>query len=365
MKMRPGELAAAALIFLAACSASTLVESPELTAFEEVATVDTEISGEILPLDTDSCDGITQAFSAFSDLVSVSYDDEFIYVNSPSGLPYTDPEDDYLKSMVGITGWILRVPIPYDYQWRIPVDPQWVEDYEEGSAKGPIAFAANGVPIFHYERRPDVSTDPSNYEPGSDTVVQGELDQCGGHSGQGDDYHYHYVPICLLNDMDISDPIAFGLDGVPIYFGTGGSDFFGSGLYSDLDNLPASDLDECNAYQLEDSSYVYYTTKEPPYVIGCHRAHFDSSLQIEPRPLRGRDQGSPGIYGGQVGEPIDTLITDFYIDVDGWFHLEHQAFDGAGTSAVIYRQSAEGDDCWDFEFREDVTVAGTLETYCR
>jgi hypothetical protein len=353
------------LLLLAACSSSAVDQN----AGEDVSTENllegVESSARTLSQDIDSCAEIAQAFTAFSDLVSVSCDADYIYVHSPSGLPDSDAEDDHLKSMVGIRAWILRVPILYDYQWRIPVNPQWIDAYEEASAKGPIAFAANGVPIFHYERRPDVSTDPSNYDPGSDTVVQGELDQCGGHSGQGDDYHYHYVPICLLNDMDISQPIAFGLDGVPIYFGTGGSDFFGSGIYSEFDNLPDGDLDECNAYQLEDGSYVYYTTKEPPYVLGCHRAHFDSSLQIEPRPLDGREQGNPGLYGGQVGEAIVTLITDFYIAADGWRHLEHQAFTGSGTSAVIYRQSESGNDCWDFEFREDVKVAGTMESYCR
>ena len=77
-----------------------------------------------------------------------------------------------------------------------------------------------------------------------------------------------------------------------------------------------------------------------------------------------RAQREPGPYGGEVGEPSLTLVTDWYIDDEGWMHLEHTAFDGNGTSATLYRQ-AEGDDCWEFDFREQAEVAGVVQTYCR
>ena len=65
-------------------------------------------------------------------------------------------------------------------------------------------MAVNGVPIFYLEPRPDVSTDPANYSPNFDTVLTGELDQCGGHASQGDDYHYHYAPIFLLSTHNLT-----------------------------------------------------------------------------------------------------------------------------------------------------------------
>ncbi len=314
-----------------------------------------------------TCEEKSVAFAPYSDLVSVSCADGYLEVHSPTGLPDPAPENSYQKSMVGIEQWIQRIAIPYDYPWRIPMEPTWVTPYEEATSRGPIAFAVNGVPIFHYDKRPDVSTDPSLYDADSDTVKQGELDQCGGHAGQGEDYHYHYAPICLLDKHDLTQPIAYGMDGVPIYYGTGGTDYFGSGNFNDIDNLPAGDLDSCNALLLEDGSYVYYTTAEPPYTIGCHHAHVDLDLRIEPRPLIGRDQGSTSPSGGIVGEAVSTLVTDFYIDDENKYHFEHNSLSGDGTSAVIYHQvEVEGSsDCWEFEFREDADTADSVETYCR
>ncbi|MEL6930129.1 MAG: hypothetical protein AAFO95_16035 [Cyanobacteria bacterium J06600_6] len=72
--------------------------------------------------------------------------------------------------MVGIKSWIQRVALPYDYDWRIPLSPDWQAEPVEASARGPIAVAVDGVPIFHYERRPDVSTLLDNYEERNDTV---------------------------------------------------------------------------------------------------------------------------------------------------------------------------------------------------
>jgi hypothetical protein len=227
----------------------------------------------------------------------------------------------------------------------------------------------NGVPIFHLEARPDVSTDPSNYNPRTDTVLQGELDQCGGHAGQGEDYHYHYAPVCLLGEHDLTQPVAYGLDGVPIYFGTGGTDFYGSGLYNDINNLPAGELTVCNGYQLPDGTYVYYTTDDAPYTIGCFHAEFDASRQIEPRPLAGREQGTVAPYGGFYGEPMETLITSFYTDSEGWTHLEHVAFPSSnsstGTSAMLFRASELGENCWDIDARVDANIPGVITTHCR
>lgn len=313
----------------------------------------------------DACATAIEAFSAYSDYVTVSCDDNFTYVHTLTGLPDESPENPLDRMMVGITNWILRMPVPFEFNWKIPTHPAWLDGtvFEEATPRGPIAFAVNGVPIFHLERRPDVSTAPHLYDPHSDTALQGELDQCGGHAGQGEDYHYHYAPVCLLDDHALSTPLAYGLDGVPIYFGTGGTDYYGSGRYNDLDNLPDGGLDDCNAHSNEDGTYVYYTTKEPPYTIGCHRAHVDLSLQIEPRPFR--NQGDPAPYGGRVGEASATLVTDYYVDDEGWHHLEHQSFDGSGTSATLFRASDQGNNCWDFEFRAVSTQSGIVQTHCR
>lgn len=313
---------------------------------------------------TTSCSSELAAFENYSDQVSADCDGDYLHIHSPNGLPDQHARNDAHQSMVGITAWINRVPIPYTYDWMLPRDPIWLHQYEEASARGPIAVAVNGVPIFHLDPRPDVSTDPGLYDPEYDTVQHGELDQCGGHAGQGDDYHYHYAPVCLLDNHELTLPIAYGLDGIPMYFGTGGTDYYGSGRFNDVNNLPESDLDECNAVQLEDGSYVYYTTDDAPYTIGCHRGYVDESLRIEPRPLTGRDQGLPVPEGpGYFGEPIDTLVTQFYLDEEEQYHLQY--VNGDSTGEVIYHLVGGTESCWEFEYRAESNTTGTVERYCR
>jgi len=316
------------------------------------------------------CNNYLNGFSKVLDLVAVSCTSDYLSIHSETGLPALKSNSGDDQIMVGITAWINRVPVPYDYNWLIPSNPSWQNNITEASAKGPIAVAINGVPIFHYERRPDVSTSLANYSSDNDTVVQGELDQCGGHSGQGDDYHYHYTPVCLLEEHDLSQPLAFGLDGAPVYYGEGGTDFYGMGQFNTWNNFPdglsESSLDECNAYENTDGSYVHYTTKNPPYLIGCHHGFFDSALQIEPRPMSGREQGVTTPLGGEFGEPVSTLVNSFSLNNDGSYQMEFNALSAnTGTSSVIYRKSSTLDNCWEFEFRVDKDQRGVIQTACR
>ena len=311
---------------------------------------------------SEECDeSVVKGFAPHADLATLECTENYLHIHSPTGLADPTPATQEERMMVGITAWILRVPAPYEYEWSIPRTPQWLDTITEASPRGPIAVAVNGVPIFHYEARPDVATHIEHYDAGSDTVVQGELDHCGGHSGQGDDYHYHYAPVCLLQNHDFTAPIAFGLDGAPIYFGTGGTDYYGNGLYNDLNHLPETELDDCNAIPDGDGGYRHYTTKTPPYLVGCHHGYVDSSLQIEPRPMRSQGETAP--YGGQVGEPTTTLVTDLSLGDDGWYQLEHQNFSGEGTSGVRFK--AGDGTCYDFEFREDISTTGEFFTHCR
>ncbi len=312
------------------------------------------------------CPGFLSTFAGQGALVTATCEDEFLRLRSETGLPdmtATQAED---QPMIGIRAWIQRVALPFTYNWRIPMEPTWLSQPIEASARGPIAVAIDGVPIFHYERRPDVSTDLDNYDPANDTVLQGELDQCGGHAGQGEDYHYHYTPVCLLDGHDLSQPIAFGLDGAPVYFGEGGTDYYGRGRYSDWDYLPGAPLDDCNALQFGDGQFVHFSTKNPPYMIGCHHGAFDATLQIEPRPMPGREQGVASPFGGAFGEPVSTQITDFSKDASGEYRMEFAALDGSGnTSAILYRPVEGSGNCWEFEFRTNKEEAGTVSTSCR
>jgi hypothetical protein len=319
-------------------------------------------NAQSLPTATD-CTTYKKAFGLHLDSETINCTADSLEVKA-TGLPDLTSGTSEDVPMVGIQSWIQRVPIPYDYQWRIPLKPEWLSEPVEASPRGPIAVAVDGVPIFHYERRPDVSTSLDNYEERNDTVVQGELDQCGGHAGQGEDYHYHYAPVCLMDKHNPELPIAFGLDGTPVYYGEGGDDYYGRGRYSDLSYLPDEKLDDCNALQLPDGSYVHYTTKTPPYVVGCHHGFFDLSLQIEPPPFDALAQRTSSPFGGSYGEPVSTVITDFKQNKDGEYRLAFNSLTTPGvTSTVVYRKTSS--DCWEFEYQKVAGETVQTTTACR
>ncbi|MEM7760793.1 MAG: YHYH protein [Cyanobacteria bacterium P01_A01_bin.40] len=309
------------------------------------------------------CTTPEEAFELHLNSEAINCTTDFLEI-AATGLPKLTSISSEDVPMVGISSWIQRVAIPYDYNWRIPLSPDWQAEPVEASARGPIGVAVDGVPIFHYERRPDVSTSLDNYEERNDAVVQGELDQCGGHSGQGEDYHYHYAPICLMDEHNPELPIAFGLDGAPVYYGEGGDEYYGRGRYSDLSYLPDKALDDCNALQLPDGSYVHFTTKTPPYVVGCHHGAFDSKLQIEPPSFDALAQGRSNPLGGKYGEPVSTLITDFKKNEDGEYRLAFNSLITPGvTSAILYRQTSEA--CWAFEYQTIAGDKGQTTEACR
>ena len=342
-------------IFLTACNPSDRTEltkaKPE--AEQEPAAPFVLSQAEDADQATSHCNTYEDAFELHLSAETVNCTDDFLEVIA-TGLPDLTSGNSEDLPMVGITSWIQRVALPYPYDWRIPLSPNWLDEPIEASARGPIAVAVDGVPIFHYERRPDASTSLDNYEARNDTVVQGELDQCGGHAGQGEDYHYHYAPVCLMDEHNPELPIAFGLDGTPIYFGEGGDEYYGRGRYSDLSYLPNEALDDCNAIQLPEGGFVHFTTKTPPYVVGCHHGAFAPELQIEPRPFEALAQRTPSPLGGRYGEPVSTLITEFEKVEDGAYRLTFESLATSGEeSSILYRQPSE--DCWTFEYQ---TVAG-------
>ncbi|MHC4264295.1 MAG: sulfatase-like hydrolase/transferase, partial [Planctomycetota bacterium] len=141
-------------------------------------------------------------FLAFDDL-DVTWDDDYVYVGS-DGLP------DH-PMMVGIRTWNQQVPLPQPFRgdnvFRIPRKPKLLDEPRETVLIGPIAIAVNGIPIF----------DPTTQGGRHDAHENGELDEFGGHAGRADDYHYHVAPFHLAEVVGEGSPIAFGLDGFPIY----------------------------------------------------------------------------------------------------------------------------------------------------
>ncbi|MCB0309899.1 MAG: YHYH protein, partial [Bdellovibrionales bacterium] len=222
-----------------------------------------------------------------------------------SGLK-TTLEDQQLQ--VGITRWIGRLALPSQSGFAFKVAPNFLSGATNNMAcdgVDTLGITVDGQLILPYYKQGGGSGSNCGPSDGQDyydrdTVVLGEVDQCYGHSPNGEGYHIHGAPVCLMDVHDPSKPIAYMSDGIPLYFGQGGGTItetahaiavaaddgyvtdinYGGGRYEHLDFRPADVIDgtnplnDCNAYDINGdgatSGYVYYTTKDAPYTIGCY-----------------------------------------------------------------------------------------------
>jgi len=287
-------------------------------------------------LDPD-CMGKDEAFLHHATMVAVKCDEDFMYIESFSFAIH--------EMMVDITLWNGQVPVPQpiigENSWRIPMNPQLTGENTPTVGQGPIAVAVNGVMIFNPTRQDGI------YAPDSDPFLIGELDVCGGHSGRGDDYHYHIAPVCILDHLsDESDstlPIAYALDGFPIY-----------GFTNPDGSLP--ELDECNGEFDAEGNYHYHATEDYPYINGCFKGTFDMSIQPPPHPIREAIEGTTS---------PNVLIIAFYQDDDGYIHMEYGVEGETALHAIVYREVDEL--CFEYQFFDDMNDDTFVETaiYCR
>ena len=203
------------------------------------------------------------AFKPFKPNVATRWDANYFYVES-NGLPTTHP------MMKGITGWQQQFPIPQCYTgsnaWSIPLNPVLATTPVPVNAnhfiRGAIAIAVNGIAIFN----PFTNT-------GVDALVDGQLDEYGGHCGRADDYHYHVAPLSLYDHTAATLPIAYGLDGFAVYGAV------------EPDGTAMKTLDANHGHFGADGVYHYHGTKAFPYMIGnmVGKVTEDATLQIIPQ----------------------------------------------------------------------------------
>jgi len=233
-------------------------------------------------------------FEPFKEKLDLRTDGEFLYVGS-NGLP------DH-PMMIGIQSWQQQVPLPQPYNgrnsWRIPLSPQLSNkpiSAKTALFRGAIALAVNGVPIFN-----------ALNNRGDDTYLAGELDDYGGHCGRGDDYHYHIAPIHLEKTVGKGNPIAYALDGFPIYG------------FTDSEGKEPKDLDAFNG-RMEADGYRYYSTRIFPYINGGMRGVVTvRGDQIEPQPKDSpvRPAGQP-LRGARItGFEWDESKNSFKLEYD-------------------------------------------------
>jgi len=225
--------------------------------------------------------------------------------------------------MIGIRSWQQQVPLPQPYTgrnaWQIPLNPRLAQQpisARDNLMRGAIALAVNGVPIFN-----------ALNNRGEDAYLAGELDRWGGHCGRGDDYHYHTAPVHLEKIVGQGKPIAFALDGFPI---------FG---YTEPDGSPVKKLDAFNGHFDAAENYHYHASKKYSYINGGMRGEVrvrddqivpqprDAPIRPPMRPLRG------------------AIITDFTVDGKK-FTLDYKQ--NGRTGKVSYTDNSDGS--FDFEY---------------
>jgi Raf kinase inhibitor-like YbhB/YbcL family protein len=269
-------------------------------------------------------------FAAFvkTKTIRTRWDEQYFYVES-KGMP------DH-RMMVGITAWQQQVPLPQAYfgenAWRIPLHPVPARNpvsTRNNFLRGAIALAANGIPIFN----------PLNNR-GDDSYLFGELDEFGGHCGRADDYHYHIAPVHLQKQVGQGLPIAYALDGYPIYG------------YEEPDGSTVQGLDALNGHKDAQGRYHYHATKSYPYLNGGFYGEVtERGGQVDPQPR---------------AEPIrpdlrplrDAKITEFQEPRPGSFELTYQV--NGKTGRVQYTLSDNGAVSFTFT---DTHGKTTNETY--
>ncbi len=255
---------------------------------------------------------MARAFEAFVKTQSIQtrWDENYFYVES-NGMPKH-------PMMIGITAWQQQVPLPQRYvgqnAWRIPRHPVPAQEplsTQGAFLRGAIALAANGIPIFN----------PLNNR-GDDAFLVGELDEYGGHCGRADDYHYHMAPVHLEQTVGKGLPIAYALDGYPIYG------------YTEPDGSEVKGLDKFNGHADKNGDYHYHATKTYPYLNGgFHGEVTERDGQVDPQPRAEplREAGSP---------MRDTKIVGFEETPPGSYKLTYEL--KGQTGSVSYDLSQDG-----------------------
>ena len=248
---------------------------------------------------------IAKSFHPFSDTVGFRWDKDYFYVESNSMPTH--------RTMVGIRAWNQQVPIPQPYSgdnaFRLPLQTRFADSPISGKEtlfRGAIAVAVNGIPVFN----------PIKQDGRTDTNLAGELDEFGGHAGRADDYHYHLAPVHLAERGGGGLPVAWALDGFPIYG------------FREPDGSTVEDLDWLNGHAGPDGMYHYHATEKYPYLNGGFRGAIElrnGAVAIQPRARAVRPYTRP-LRG--------ATITGFEVRDGSSYRLQYEL--GGKTHSIQY-----------------------------
>lgn len=202
--------------------------------------------------------------------------------------------------MIGIKASNQQFPSEHDYIFEINTAPKYLKKITKTEA-GPIGVAVNGVPLF------DPSTQgPKNNSSGksSHTLDVGELDNCGGHAGRGDDYHYHIAPKCLIEELGEvkieveKKPIGFAMDGFPI---------LALGWFKRENDIEYN-LDQCRGMSDEKGNYFYNVMNKSKWdILNCFHGEIKKISKDKWR--QRKDKNNNNIVGIPIKFEIKNVET--------------------------------------------------------
>ena len=261
--------------------------------------------------------------------------------------------------MVGITAWQQQIPLPTSYffgttnpennagsmgygkpnVWRLPLVPVPAASsisLNGNFLRGAVAVAANGIAIFN----------PRNNR-GEYSFSIGELDAYGGHCGLADDYHYHIAPVHLQSVVGTDKPVAWALDGYPIYG------------FNEPDGSPQQALDTDGGHSHGAWGYHYHARGTAPanhvapfLMDAMHGTVVNFGGQVDPQPevQSMRPSGTGGYEAKAIaGAAITAFMNPVAFAVDGAGHLVHNPAGVASPDQYLMRYTVSGtayDICW-------------------
>lgn len=313
--------------WLVACSGETASQS-----------ADYEIVSHATLAPHEHCQAVIDsvADAGFTDEAEVTCDAEHAYIHSDS---YASHE-----MMTGIVGTNEQIPMPAPgYFAPIRFNSEYLGTPQTRDSS--LAIAVNGIPIFDYSAGGEMSVEELYYhQPHVDTIILQQLDLCGGHTGRGDDYHYHELPRCMIEQMDNKDDnpiIGWGFDGFPLY---GNNNPDGTPIASGV-------LDVCNGQPDSVYGYRYHTSDEPPYILQCLMGEVGDLSKV-PTIGMGRPSGIPVMV-----ENLTFVHDDLG---EGLLTYDHQ-----GSSYYLKSTPTDRPECFDVEWKT-ITNGGVVESgeYC-
>ena len=270
---------------------------------------------------------LSSLFLQYDGVHSTNSDSDFFYINS-NGIANH-------RMMVGISISNDQVVVPHDYDsWVIPLKPEISSDevsLNTDLREGVVAIAINGIPIVN-----PIGDD------GQVLNDTGELDEFGGQAGINDDYHYHKAPFHLQTNEN--NPIAYALDGFPIY-GTRESD--GSSVRP---------LDDFNGHFDDKGEYHYHALEEFPFIFEKFRGKVSLSgttpttkVDSQPTAVGFRLQNQIRTFLSQYSTSGDAVITDMVQNENEMGYTIFYEVNGMEGS-VVYFWDIEG--FYTFEFND-------------